>query len=214
MSVTFDENIIPQLGRGTPKEECEVFISLSFPPRANEDTMGDNTEGSAEAQALEEVTSDHDEASDQSVEVQPISTRPRREIRVPTRYGLAYSHAAEATNPEETSSYWEAMASPEKDKWQSAMQEEVNSLNDNSTWTLVDRLKDRKVMTGRWVYEINTHEQGNIDKFKARYVAKGFMQVPGLDFHETYAPTCKTRDDENFVGISCSVGSTPSPDGP
>ena len=37
--------------------------------------MGDNTEGSAEAQALEEVTSDHDEASDQSVEVQPVSNQ-------------------------------------------------------------------------------------------------------------------------------------------
>ena len=44
-SVTFDENNIPQLGGGTPKEESEVFISLSFPPRANEDTVGDNTVG-------------------------------------------------------------------------------------------------------------------------------------------------------------------------
>ena len=90
-SVTFDENNIPQLGGGAPKEESGVFISLSLPPRANEDTVGDNTEENAEAQALAEVTSDHDESSDQSVEVQPVSTRPRREIRVPTRYGLAYS---------------------------------------------------------------------------------------------------------------------------
>ena len=148
-SVTFDENNIPQLGGGTPKEESEVFISLSFPPRANEDTLGDNTEESTEAQALAQVTSDHDEASDLSVEVQPVSTRPRREIRVPTRHGLAYSHAAEATNPEVPGSYREAMASPEKDKWQSATQEEVNSLNDYSTWTLVDRPKNRKVITGR-----------------------------------------------------------------
>ena len=80
-SVTFDENNIPQLCGGTPKEESEIFNSLSFPP--NEDTVGDNTEESAEAQALAEVTSDHDEASDQSIGVQPVSTRPRREILVP-----------------------------------------------------------------------------------------------------------------------------------
>ena len=78
--------------------------------------MGDNTEESTEAQAVADVTSDHDDASEQSVEVQPVSTRPRREIRVPTRYGLAYSHVAEATYPEEPGSYREAMASPEKDK--------------------------------------------------------------------------------------------------
>ena len=98
------------------------------------------------------------------------------------------------------------MASPEKDKWQSAMQEEVNSLNDNSTWTLVDRPKDRKVITGHWVYKIKTDEQGNINKFKARYVAKGFMQVPGLDFHETYAPTCKPKTMRTLLALAAQWG--------
>ena len=76
----------------------------------------------------------------------------------------------------------EAMASPERKKWQAAMQDELNLLNDNSTWTLVDRPKDRKVITGRWVYKIKTDEQGNIDKFMARCVANCFMQVSGWTF--------------------------------
>ena len=148
-SVTFDENNIPLLGGGTPNEESEIFISLSFPPRSHEDTVGDNTKESAEAQAAAEVTGDQDEDNGQTVEVQPANTRPRREIRAPTRYGLAYSHAAEAIYPDEPGSYREAMASPEKEKWQAAMQDELNSLNDNSTWTLVDRPKVKKVITGR-----------------------------------------------------------------
>ena len=117
-SVTFDENNIPLLGGGTPNEESEIFISLSFPPRSHEDTVGDNTKESAEAQAAAEVTGDQDEDNGQTVEVQPANTRPRREIGVPTRYGLAYSHAAEAIYPEEPGSYREAMESPEKEKWQ------------------------------------------------------------------------------------------------
>ena len=168
--------------------------------------MGDNTKESAEAQAAAEVTGDQGEDNGQTVEVQPANTRPRREIRVPTRYGLAYSHAAEAIYPDEPGSYREAMASPEKEKWQAAMQDELNSLNDNSTWTLVDRPKDRKVITGRWVYKIKTDEKGNIDIFKARYVAKGFMQVPGLDFHETYAPTCKPETMRTLFALAAQWG--------
>ena len=83
-SVTFDESNIPILGEGTPKEECEIFISLNFPPRSprsHEDTMGDNTKESTEAQAAAEVTADHDKDNGQIFEVQPASTRPRREIR-------------------------------------------------------------------------------------------------------------------------------------
>ncbi len=65
------------------------------------------------------------------------------------------------------------------------MLNELDSLAESSTWTLADRPKGRKV------FKVKTDEAGNIEKYKARYVAKGFMQVQGLDFHETYARTCK-----------------------
>ena len=86
------------------------------------------------------------------------------------------------------------------------MQDQLNSLNDNSTWTLVDRPKDKKVITGRWVYKIKTDEQGNIDKFKARYVAKSFMQVPGLDFYETLSPTCKPETMRTLFALAAQWG--------
>ena len=87
-------------------------------------------------------------------------------------------------------------------------EDEVNSLNDNSDWTLVDRPKDRKVITERWVYKIKTEEQGNIDKFTARYVAKGFMQVPGLDFYETCAP-CKPETMRTLLALAAQWGLQP-----
>ena len=86
--------------------------------------MGDNTKESTEAHAAAEVTGDHGEDNCQTVEVQPASMRPRRDIRVPTRYGLAYWHGAEAIYPGEPGSCREAVASPEKEKWQTAMQNE------------------------------------------------------------------------------------------
>ena len=86
------------------------------------------------------------------------------------------------------------------------MQDKVNSLNDNSTWTLVDRPKDRKVITGRWVYKINTGEQKHFEKFKARYVAIGFMQVAGLNFHETYTPTCIPETMRTLLALAAQWG--------
>ena len=140
------------------------------------------------------------------VEVPPAMTQSGREIRVPTRYGLAYPHAAEAIYPGEPGSYREAMTSPEKDKWYAENQDEVNSFNDNLSWTLVDRPKNRKVIPGRWVYKIKTNEQGNTDKVKARYGAKGFMQGPGLDIHETYARTCKPETLRTLFALAAQWG--------
>ena len=154
---------------------------MEFPSKGSRGHRGNNTKKYKRSCSCR----GHDEYNGQTVGVQPASAGPKREIRVPKRYGLAYTHAADDMYPGEPGSYREARTSPEKDKWQTATQYEVNSLNKNSTLTLVDRPKDRKVINGRWVYKIKTDEQGNIHYFKAGYVEKGFMQVPGLDFHET-----------------------------
>ncbi len=54
----------------------------------------------------------------------------------------------------------------------------------NDTCTLVDKPKNKNVLPGKWVDKV---------KYKARYVAKGFARIEGLDFFETYAPTCKAE---------------------
>ncbi|CAB4026634.1 Hypothetical predicted protein [Paramuricea clavata] len=71
------------------------------------------------------------------------------------------------------------------------MQAEYESLMDNNTWTLVDEPEDQQVLPGKWVYKVKYRASGQVDKLKARYVAKGYAQIEGLDFFDTYAPTCK-----------------------
>ena len=68
---------------------------------------------------------------------------------------------------------------------------EVKSLEAMGTRTLVDRPQSRKVIPGRWVLAVKRDAMGQVERFKARYVKKGFMQVEGLDFNETFAPICK-----------------------
>ena len=71
------------------------------------------------------------------------------------------------------------------------MQAEVDSLENSNMWTFVDKPQDKNFLPERWVYKVKYSADGEVDKYKARYVAKGFAQVEGLDFFETYPPTCK-----------------------
>lgn len=61
---------------------------------------------------------------------------------------------------------------------------------------------------GKWIYTI---KRGPTDEetFKARYVAKGYSQVPGIDFHETFPPTAKMNSvSSNGRGLQCHYQAT------
>lgn len=83
--------------------------------------------------------------------------------------------------------YREAISSQKAAKWIKAMETELNELNRHKTWELVPLPPGRQAIPGRWVYAIKPTEPE--PTFKARWVAKGFRQQPGLDFNETYANT-------------------------
>ena len=81
----------------------------------------------------------------------------------------------------------EALADPD---WQEAMKKEFDSLEKNKIWELV-RNRGEKPIGSRWHFALKYGPNGEISRFKARFVAKGFSQVGGRDFHETYSPTAK-----------------------
>ena len=86
--------------------------------------------------------------------------------------------------------YAQAMSCSDKEKWERAMREEMEALNDNKTYDLCTLPSDKNLVGGRWVYSIKTDLNGG-QRYKARYVAKGFSQIKGEDYHETFAPTAK-----------------------
>ena len=84
--------------------------------------------------------------------------------------------------------YQEAMESPESSSWKVAMREEMDSLNENNTFTLTILPEGKHSVGGRWVHTVKEISTGG-KTFKARYVAKGYSQVKGIDYQETFAPT-------------------------
>ena len=84
----------------------------------------------------------------------------------------------------------EAIQSPEAQQWQTAMEEEVKALKEKDTYELTELPDGRAVIGGRWVYAVKQGPE-NEEKCKARYVAKGYSQIEGIDYKETFSPTAK-----------------------
>ncbi|KAJ0592694.1 putative RNA-directed DNA polymerase [Helianthus annuus] len=89
---------------------------------------------------------------------------------------------------DEPESYVEAMVDP---NWKKAMDLELDSINKNKTWTLVDLPKDHKAIRLKWVFKLKKDTAGNVIKHKARVVAKGYVQQKGIDFDDAFAPVAR-----------------------
>ncbi len=84
--------------------------------------------------------------------------------------------------------YAEALRSPQWQHWRAAIQDEYDSLVQNGTWRLVPRPSDHPVAGSRWVFTLKFDSTGNISRYKARFVCKGYTQTAGVDYFETFAP--------------------------
>jgi len=65
------------------------------------------------------------------------------------------------------------------------MVDEMAYLHKNEAWDLVEFPAERKDIGSKWVFKKKTIAEGKVEKYKAQLVAKGYSQVPGIDFGET-----------------------------
>ena len=86
-----------------------------------------------------------------------------------------------------------ASTGPDSPRWMKAMQDEMKALLDNQTWEVVALPTGKHAISAKWVYKDKPTAEGM--KAKARLVARGFLQRPGLDFleEELYAPVAKIK---------------------
>jgi hypothetical protein len=94
----------------------------------------------------------------------------------------------ESKNPKRFSSYATCMTNlineepttfeeeAQKKQWKEAMTEEHQSIMKNDIWEIMPRPKEKSVVTSKWVYKIKHATDRSVEKYKARFVARGFSQ--------------------------------------
>lgn len=75
----------------------------------------------------------------------------------------------------------EVLKRKRKDSWKKATNNEMASLEENEMWQLTLLPKCEKAIPCNWVYRVKTNPDGNIDKYKARLIVKGFIQCRGIE---------------------------------
>jgi len=89
------------------------------------------------------------------------------------------------------------------------MMEEHQAIMDAGVWEEVD-MKDlpvgRKLVGSRWVFKVKRNSDGSVERFKARIVAKGYSQVEGLDYDETFAPVTRYDSLRLIIALALHLG--------
>jgi hypothetical protein len=84
----------------------------------------------------------------------------------------------------------EAVSCNDSREWQKTMDEEMHALHENNTFECKVLPLDKNVVGGKWVYAVKLDVNGE-KRYKARYVAKGYSQIPEIDYFETFSPTAR-----------------------
>ena len=91
------------------------------------------------------------------------------------------------------------MQSKDRENWIKAMDNEIETLNENKTWVLVNKQKDKEILEVKWVYTRKSN-----DSFKARLVVRGFQQSNVID--DIYASVTKTQTLKTMLSFCCQSG--------
>jgi len=81
------------------------------------------------------------------------------------------------------------------------MAEEYSSIMVNDAWEVVSRPQDRLVVGSRWIYKVKYVADGSVEKYKTRFVAKGYAQKEGIDYKETFAPVARYTSVRTMISL-------------
>ena len=190
-----------------------VFIEKDFPSRGSltnsethyesEELEGD-TQLTAPSGRIEPFSPEENGKHNPTQESEPVTQEESEPVETPIRKSqrgktprrrFSVEGAVLILSPEDDEedpkSVIDALSGPAKEKWQKALQEEMDSMRVYKVWELVDLPKGRKAIGNNWILKYKRKADGSIDKPKARLVAKGYTQREGVDYENTFSPVVR-----------------------
>ena len=109
------------------------------------------------------------------------------------------------TNKDDPLTFENAMNHSDKEKWQEAMNQEMESMYSNSVWVLEDPPENIKPIGCKWIFKKKRGADGKVETFKARLVAKGYTQKEGVDYEETFSPVAMLKSIRILLSIAACM---------
>ena len=82
------------------------------------------------------------------------------------------------------------------------MNEEMDSIERNETWDLVELPHEKKKIGTKWAYKIKYNSDGSVERYKGRLVAKGFTQRYGIEYEENFAPIARQETIRMLISLA------------
>jgi hypothetical protein len=170
----------------------------------------------------EEILEDHDIVEFQECPQMTIShkgkpTWARELIQYGEKYGVPEGTMRQVKRPKPFSSYMALMCdllekeptcfeeAIQKKEWADVMTKEYQSIIKNDVWEIVPRAKSKDVVSSKWLFKIKHVVDGSIEKYKARFVARGFSQKEGIDYEETFAPVARYTSIKTIIALAAKM---------
>eukprot|EP00253_Pinus_taeda_P033574 PITA_33574 len=147
-----------------------------------------------EFELKEEQSNSTTEEESEDEEPQTLDVRILvQERRQPERYSPSSfcSNFALSITDDDPKTMKEAIDSEDGKLSKEAMVDEMAFLHKNEAWDLVEFLVGRKPISSKWVFKKKTNAKGKVEKYKSWLVAKGYSQVPRIDFGDIFSPVPK-----------------------
>jgi hypothetical protein len=212
--VTFDEDATLEKSRRFQLEEVyeEEFVAPRFAELVREVTVSPD----------DEIHEYHDMIESQETPQMKIYHKrnpvwARELIQDGEKYGAPKGTMRQVKKPKPFSNYMDLMCdliekeptcfeeSIQKKEWADAMTEEYQSIMKNYVWELVPRPKSKDVVSSKWIYKIKHVVDGSIEKYKARFVARGFSQKEGIDYEETFSLVARYTSIRTILALAAKM---------
>jgi transposase InsO family protein len=177
----------PPLPR-TPSPPPLTPLEFRQPASSSESSSGSGsyeTNGSSGSHRSRGITT-HGADSQEEVDNALLSVLKEGGVRLHSILLAQADAVSEETPREWTYKDIQRMPYPQRQEWEHACRQELDSLRARGVYTLVSPPTGRKIIRNRWVFDIKTD-----GRKKARLVAKGFSQIEGIDYDEIFSPVVR-----------------------